>query len=321
MHIHSFIKKLKTFRVFGNFISSIFAKSQMPSSCFITLAAATALLITLLLPTHKALAAYSDPLTQSQHDITASHSAPLSLQEIENLPKENKLIDQTSGLPFDIRKDAIREAAISYGARAGLAMRTYEIRQELKKRESYMDEVFDFRHLLIAAPSGLLIEPPIITEAVNALLIDNGGQEAAVSDRIYNIMANAKIVSTSRTWRSYLEREWGNIEAPPDILRPENKEERQFWIEMVNKGWEKGYEQADEVFEQDLMKLTSDFQGMVRYRMLLSQGMISPPYALQIDRGITGGGSEMRIGDRAVQITGMPQLLVSGAQKWQPASR
>ena len=59
---------------------------------------------------------------------------------------------------------------------------------------------------------------------------------------------------------------------------------------------------------------------MVRYRLLLSQGMISPPYALQVDRGITGGGEEMRIGDRAVQITGVPELI-TGYDQWQPASR
>jgi len=54
--------------------------------------------------------------------------------------------------------------------------------------------------------------------------------------------------------------------------------------------------------------------------MLLAQGMISPPYALQVDRGITGGGDEMRIGDRAVQLTGVPELI-TGAKQWTPASR
>lgn len=252
--------------------------------------------------------------------LDTSTPKPVSLQELENLPAENKLIDQGSGLPFDIRKDAIREAAFSYGARGGLAMRTYEIRKELEKRSSHLDRVFDFRQLLVAAPSGLLIEPPIITESINAMLIDNGGQQAAVSDRIYNIIANARIVSTARTWRSYLEREWGDIEPPPDILRPQNDRERDFWIEMVNKGWQQGYEQADEIFNEDLNKLMADFQGMVRYRMLLAQSMISPPYALLVDRGVTGNGQEMRVGDRAVQITGMPQL-VTGADQWQPASR
>jgi defect-in-organelle-trafficking protein DotC len=155
---------------------------------------------------------------------------------------------------------------------------------------------------------------------MNAMIIDVEGQEAAVSDKVYNIMKNARIVSAARTWRSYLEREWGDVTPPPDILTPRDSDERKIWREYVSKGWEHGYRQADEIFAEDLARLTTDFEGMVRYRMLLAQGMVSPPYALQVDRGVTGGGYEMRVGDRAVQITGVPEF-VPGADQWKPASR
>lgn len=245
---------------------------------------------------------------------------PLDLYALQNLPKENIVAENVSGLKFDIRADAVREAAVSFGARGGLSWRTYHIRQELEKRANYLDKVFDFAQILIPAPSGLLIEPPIINESVNAMLIQGDGQQAAVSDRVYNIINNARIVSAPRTWRNYLEREWVPVEPPPDILRPENDDERRLWIERITQGWEEGVKQADEIFQDDLNKLLADFNGMIRYRTLLAQGMISPPYALQVDRGITGGGQEMRIGDRAVQITGVPELL-PGSNQWQPASR
>lgn len=259
----------------------------------------------------------SDPWTSGtpQH----GEQRPLTLKEAQNLEKESKSI-QNDGLPLDIRRDALKEAAISYGARAGLVWRTFHIRKQINDRASYLDRVFDFRQLLISAPSGFLIEPPIINEQINAMLIEGDGQQAAVSDRVYNIVNNAKIVSTARSWRAYLERDWGVVEPPPDILRPENKEERAIWIELVSKGWEEGVRQADETFEEDLNLLTADFQGMVRYRNLLTQGMVSQPYALQVDRGVTGGGNEMRIGDRAVQITGVPELM-TGADQWRPANR
>lgn len=244
---------------------------------------------------------------------------PVTLKEAQGIERENKTV-QNDGMPLDIRRDALKEAAVSYGARSGLVWRTFYIRKEIEERASYLDKVFDFRQLLIAAPSGLLIEPPIISEQVNAMLIEGDGQQAAVSDRVYNIVNNAKIVSTARTWRSYLERDWGVVEPPPDILRPENNEERAIWVELVAKGWEEGVRQADETFEEDLNLLMADFQGMVRYRNLLSQGMVSQPYALQVDRGVTGGGNEMRIGDRAVQITGVPELM-TGTDQWRPANR
>lgn len=251
---------------------------------------------------------------------SANAPTPPALEELENIPKLNVFDGDQKTLPFDIRGDAMKEAALSYGARGGLAWRTYEIRKELLGRTPYLDKVYDFRQLLIPAPSGLLIEPPIISEADKAMIVDSKGTAAAVADRIYNISKNARIVSAPRLWNNYLERDWGEVTPPPDILRPNDAEEREKWINWVNQGWEKGVEQADEIFESDLNQLVADYTGMVRYRVLLTQGMVSPPYALQTDRGVTGGGKEMRIGDRQVEITGMPEL-VPGSEQWQPASR
>lgn len=246
-------------------------------------------------------------------------ATPPSLFELQNIPKENNPTE-LAVIDFDLRKEAVKEAAISYGARGGLAARTAEIRAELEGRTRYLDKVFDFRQLLIPAPSGFLIEPPIINEALNSMLIDNAGQQAAVSDRIYRITRNAKIVSNARNWRSYLERVPATVQPPPDILRPINEDERKDWRSNVEAGWNQGYAQADEIFEEDLNQLMADFQGMVRYRLLLAQGMVSPPFALQVDRGITGDGNTMRVGDRAVEITGVPELM-TGGQGWRPASR
>jgi defect-in-organelle-trafficking protein DotC len=253
--------------------------------------------------------------------VSSASTMPPSLHELESIEPEIEFDEEEgTGLPFDIRLDSMKEAALSYGARGGLAYRTWEIRDELETRATYMDKVFDFRQLLIPAPSGLLIEPPVISEAVDAMIIENGGLEAAVADRIYNISKNARIVSAPRTWRAYLEREWGAVAPPPDILRPKNEEERAKWKRWVKEGWKEGVDQANEIFQTDLNQLTADYQGMVRYRMLLTQGMVSPPYALQVDRGVTGGGNEMRVGDRAVSITNLPALR-PGTQEWQPASR
>lgn len=249
----------------------------------------------------------------------AQDQPPITLSEIQSIERESDILDD-DGLAFDIRASAIKEAAISYGARAGLAWRTFHIRQNMADRGKALDKVYDFKSLLIAAPSGLLIEPPIVNQSLNALIIEGDGQTAAVSDRTYNISNNARIVSTARNWRTYLEREWGVIDPPPEILRPKNKAERAVWAELTAKGWDEGVRQADEIFAEDLNQLITDFEGMIRYRALLAQGMVSAPFALHVDRGVTGGGDEMRIGDRAVQITGKSSLL-TGHESWQPAQR
>ena len=247
---------------------------------------------------------------------------PITLDELTDRRRKNRMKadGESEALPLDIRRDAQEAAALSYGARGGLAYRTWHIRREIETRARYLDKVYDFRQLLIPAQSGLLIEPPVVSEALDALLIANRGNEAAVADKVLRINRNARIVSTPRNWRTYLERQWGDIEPPPDVLLPQSPVEIALWEEAVTEGWARGIEQADEIFQADLNQLTADYEGMIRYKNLLAQNMISPPYALQTDRGITGDGTVMRIGDRAVEIT-RPAALQTNSDVWQPVNR
>ncbi|MDE2030421.1 MAG: type IV secretory system conjugative DNA transfer family protein [Alphaproteobacteria bacterium] len=245
---------------------------------------------------------------------------PPVLSDLENQAYQGDEAIKPDSIGLQIRADAQREAALSYGARGGLAHRTFEIQRRLAEYDASLSKIFDFSRLLIAAPGSLLIEPPIVSEAQRAVIVNANGQDAAVADRIYRINRAAHIVTAGRNWRLYLERDWGRVDPPPPILLPKTDEEKAAWKAYVKQGWNAGVKQADETFEADLDRMTNDFIGMVRYRELLAQGMISPPYALAENRGVTGGGNEMRIGDRGVQITG-PSVLIPKSGSWQPAAR
>jgi len=245
---------------------------------------------------------------------------PPVMKDLQEETRGDEPDDKGEVMGLQIRNDALREAALSYGARGGLAYRTFEIQRRLVEHETSLGKSFDFTRLLIAAPSGLLIEPPIVSEAQRAVLVNGGGQEAAVADRVFRINQAARIVTAPRNWRLYLERDWGKVEPPPALLLPRNDEERKLWRALVQEGWNAGVDQAEETFEADLDRLTNEYVGMVRYRELLAQGMISPPYAMHEDRGVTGGGSEMRVGDRGVSITG-PSVLIPRSEKWTTAPR
>ncbi len=249
---------------------------------------------------------------------TTSTEKPPTIDQLQSLDVSGDDSDKPApGL--QIRHDAQREAALSYGARGGLAWRTYEIRQRLKRFSDPLDRVYSFRQLLIGAPGGLYIEPPIVGEAIDALDIKDEGQHAVIADKILQVTRNARLVPTAREWRTYIEREWQKPEAPPDVLLPKGPEERANWEKWVAEGWLNGIKQAEDIFNDDMTRLNNDFTGMVRYRKLLAQAMISQPVAIMMDRGVSGGGVEMRIGDRAVEITGEPQLL-NQANTWQPIS-
>lgn len=245
---------------------------------------------------------------------------PPILSDLQSMVGSEDAETKPDTVGLQIRGDALREAALSYGARGGLAHRTFEIQRRLAENDGALNKTYDFTRLLIAAPSGLLIEPPIVSEAQRAVIVNSGGQAAAVADRVYRINRVARIVTSARDWHLYLERDWGRVDPPPGILLPKTADEQTVWAAYVKQGWDAGVKQADETFESDLDRLTNDLIGMVRYRELLAQGMISPPFALADDRGVTGGGSEMRIGDRGVTITGQ-SVLIPKSNTWTPANR
>lgn len=241
--------------------------------------------------------------------------APMTLFEAQEID-----FGHAPASAVNVREDAQRDAAISFGARSGLARQTYEIRRSLGNHHMSLSRTFDFRRLLIPGPSGMMIEPPIVTEALHNTLINGDGQVAAVSDRVLSILRNARIVTAPRDWHQYLERSWGDVELPPQVLLPRNNDERTKWRQWVAIGWDMGVQQADEIFQLDLDRMTRDFSGMVRYRELLAQGMISEPYAMYEDRGITGDGNQLLIGDRTVKITG-PAELEARPERWIPLPR
>lgn len=253
--------------------------------------------------------------------VQAQPPALEDLQYVEKSGNEDNPVEEASDFAVQIRRDAMKSAARSYGARGGLASRTKAIMDTLEESQTALDKTYDFRRLLITAPSNLLIEPPIISEALGAFNVSAMGDEAAVSDVIYNISRQARIVAAPRSWRQYLERDWDDVIAPPpDLLLPETPKERELWAKWVSEGWNEGMLQADEIFQADLNRLVADFEGMVRYRMLLAEGKVSSPYAVHEDRGVTGGGNEMRIGDRAIRISG-PAQLRNAEDTWNPANR
>jgi defect-in-organelle-trafficking protein DotC len=258
-----------------------------------------------------------------------AQSAPPDVQALQAVNQYQASMGNTNALSddpvskevgLDIRKQAQKEAALSYGARGGLAKRNYQIMERMKGFETVLDRVFDFRALLIKAPSGLLIEPPIIKESRDAVVVTDAGDEAAVADKVFDINKKAKIVTAPRDWRQYLVQTWAQVPPPPRVLWPKNAKEQAEWDTWVSTGWKAGTEQADQIFEANVNQLTADYNGMVRYKMLLAQDMISAPFTMHEDRGVTGNNGQMRVGDSAIKITG-PSQFMTRADLWKPADQ
>lgn len=196
------------------------------------------------------------------------------------------------------RRQLLKIAATSLGTQAGMAARNREIHAALLNRAHEYDRAFDFSRVLLEP--GFL--PPVITEGRDAYHQPND-REARASDRIFKIEFPARIVSATPTWRTYLLSTVTPPVRPDTSVLPRGRTESKLWDEWVQMGWSEGEKLANEAFEADLARLTRDFQGMLRFKMLYEQGLVSKPILSRSSLGVTGGGDEMAINDRIIRIT------------------
>ncbi len=211
-----------------------------------------------------------------------------------------------------VRQAALQETALSIGAQGGLACRARQINCLLRQNSDNLDRIFNFNLMML--PHNIV--PPVLEEGRSVLNLDDC-QTIRVADRIYKIIKQACFVTTPPNWREYLWLDYAVPDEPYGAMLPKDKCECAIWKTYAAIGWQKGMEQANAIYAANLARLKRDFNGMVLYRTLLTEHMISPPYVARTDLGITGDCSNLRINDQVLRITAQP-CLQTNSNCWKP---
>lgn len=213
----------------------------------------------------------------------------------------------------NIRSEALQQTARGLGAQTALAWRSRQINTILNKQKRNLNKIFNFNLLIL--PNDVL--PPILAEGRDTLnLADPSTIRAA--DRDYQIVFPPRFVTAPPSWRDYIWMNYKKPEAPNAVLLPKNLAERKIWNKYIRTGWTEGVAQADAIFSANIGRLQRDYQGMILYRKLLAQGMVTAPFVSKADLGVTGGGNAMRINDRVLRITSTSELKPN-SNSWKPA--
>jgi len=221
-------------------------------------------------------------------------------------------------LPFDvqgvnnIRFAALQEAANSLGARGGLAWQSRNIDLYLEHEAVFLDQAFDFNQLLLNHN----VLPPVLAQDNESMNVDNG-ETLRIAEKSYRILQPAHFVTAPPNWRNYL---WMSYQQPSlsdRSLLPTSKAESAIWDHFFKKGWKEGVSQANQIFTENLDRLKRDMTGMILYRQLLSEHMVSAPFVAKMQLGVTGDASQVRINDEIMRITAQSQLQPNPKQ-WKP---
>ena len=228
----------------------------------------------------------------------ALQSAPATLEEVlVAKPHASKAIEFAD----ERRRAAMRDAAIGFGMQSGLVRRSHELAQLLRRYARQMDRVYRFDRLLITR-GGFEIAPPVVVETTGAFQRSAAGDRAATARRVLRIVREAQVLGGAPRWREYFERSWEAPRPPSAVLFPRTPDEEALWREWVREGWRAGTRLADDTFNADLDRLNRDFEGIVTWRILERQRIVTAPRVEVEESAVVGGGAEMRLDERELRI-------------------
>lgn len=214
-----------------------------------------------------------------------------------------------------MRREAMRAAALSYGAQGGLARRSWEIgRNVVEKHAAKLDRLYGFRRLT-ETRHGFTLVPPVVGETRQAVRLDRDGRRAASAARVVRIVEAERLAAAPPHWRDYLVRRWRVPEPPVSVLFPRDEREKADWARWITEGWHGGVAQADAIFAADLDRLNAVLEGIARWGTLHEARMVGAP-RIEVSRSATAGdGQVMRVGETLVRL-GRPAELQVRAREW-----
>jgi defect-in-organelle-trafficking protein DotC len=202
-----------------------------------------------------------------------------------------------------LRVKSLKDSAMSLGAQGGLAWSSEQINAQLSKDRRSLDSIYNFNAMMLS--HGVL--PPVLEQGDNSLNLADPNT-IRVADRTYKIVQQARFATTAPHWREYLWLSYAKPALPDKTLLPKTDEEQKIWHDGIHAGWQMGIEQSYSIFQQNLARLKRDINGMILYRKLLQERMISPPFVARTELGITGDGTDMRVNDQVLRIVELPKL-------------
>ncbi len=209
---------------------------------------------------------------EDKEEYKAKADAPKALSEL--LEMESPLHFNESEVSA-LRPKAIREAAQLVAIQKAMKWRYEQLIEETERYAYLLDTGFNFSPLLMVNDEDIMVMPPVITQANTGMRVENQNL-VTTAKSTYEIIENAKYLSTIPNWRIYMmANAFPQAEEPSLAVLPRNAEERIIWQEAIYEAWEQGLQQANELYIVNLNKLVRDYRGISLYHLLVAKSHLS----------------------------------------------
>ena len=196
----------------------------------------------------------------------------------------------------------MRLAALGFGARAGLARRSWEIGVMLERLSAPLSAIYRFGDLMLTE-HGFSVLPPVLAETRQAFRLGLGQARAASAQRVLRIVEPERIMSAAPHWRDYLVRSWRKPAPPAAVLFPRTGPESTLWRQWLAEGWAHGTALCDDYLRcRFSTRLNRTFEGIVRWHSLHLADMVSTPGVSTAYTAATGHERLLRIGETSVRL-------------------
>ena len=213
-----------------------------------------------------------------------------------------------------LRPMAIREAAQLVTFQTAIAYRYNELLEITEKYAPILDTAFDFSPLLMTEGSAL-IQPPVLTRSGASLRIEKP-DTATAAETAYELLEPARFVSFAPHWREFLMvGAFPEPEKPNPAVLPKNDKERAIWRAAVRESWARGLAEAEQLYADNVARMTRQYRGVMLYHLLTAQRLLSKVGAASASLPLNASDTKLYIGQQVYRITAPSRFVTDVKEK------
>jgi hypothetical protein len=207
-----------------------------------------------------------------------------------------------------LRPAAIRDAAQLVTLQTAIAYRYKQLLESTERYAPILDTAFDFSPLLMTEGAAL-IQPPVLARSGASLRIEKP-DTASSAEAAYELLEPARFVSVTPHWREFLMvGSFPEAEKPNPAVLPKNDKERAIWRAAVRETWMQGLSEADQLFADNVARMTRQYRGIMLYHLLTAQRLLSKVGSASANLPLNASDSKLYIGQHVYRITAPSRFL------------